>query len=89
MADEDGTARWRRGMASILSELEELYMQDKMGAVSIAIALRTGDVRHLISYDNGFRIVLIGATAIAHKAVMDGASATPDSDNWHIPAPRE
>lgn len=74
MADEDGAVRLKRGMASILDELESLYAEGKIGAVSIAIALRSGDVRHLTAYDNGFRIVLIGAAAIAQREVVENAA---------------
>ncbi len=88
MPDEDNAVRLKRGMASILGELEMLWTRDEIGAVSIAIALRSGDVRHLIAHDNGFRIVLIGATALAHREAIEGAVREPDAENWHMAGPR-
>jgi hypothetical protein len=87
MPDEDGALRFKRGMASIIDEMTALYARDEIGAVSISIVLRTGDVRHLTAYDNGFKINLIGAAAIAQREVLDNAVRDPDPGNWHMPGP--
>lgn len=88
MIGEDGATRVKRGMAAILDELETLYAADQIGAISISIVRRDGDVRHLCAHDNGFRIVLIGATAIAHREAIENAAREPDRENWHMAGPR-
>ena len=89
MIENDPEERWRHGMASILGELEQLYDRDEIGAVSISIALRDGNVRHLSSYDTGFRILLVAAAAIGLKNATDYAPLTPDPENWHEPDRRQ
>ena len=84
----EGANRLKRSMALILSELEQLFERNELGAVSIAIALRNGDVRHLTAYDNGFRIVLIGAAAIAARETVEMAVVDRDPDSWTMEAPR-
>lgn len=80
--------RWRRGMASILGELEKLYDRDEIGAVSICIALRDGNIRHLQSYGSGFRILLIAAAAVGLKEATDAPQRDADAENWHTPDTR-
>ena len=45
MADEYGAMRLRNALSSIRAELETLYSRDEIVAVSIAISLRSGNVR--------------------------------------------
>ena len=89
MADEAGAARVKRGMASILGELETLFGKDDIGAVSIAVVRRDGNVRHLTCFDDGFRIMLIGATGIAHREAIENACRDPDGTNWFLPGVRD
>lgn len=84
MTDEEAKEQWRHGMASVLGELEELYARDQIGAVSISIAYRDGNVRHLKCYDDGFRILLIAAAAIGLKEATELPMAR-DPGDWFIP----
>ena len=52
MAEEDGARRVKRGLATVFGELESLFASDQIGAVSIAIVLRSGNVRHLTCFDD-------------------------------------
>ncbi len=79
--------RLRRSMAAYLGELETLFRADDIGAVSIVVALRNGDVRHMLAHGGGFRVVMVGATAIAHREALDNARREADRDNWHMSAP--
>lgn len=89
MSEEPVQERWRRGMASCLGELEQLYTKDEIGAVSISIALRDGNVRTLKCYDAGFRVLLISAAAIALKEATEFAPVERDPDNWFVPGPAQ
>ena len=83
-----GQDRWRRGMAEIFGELNRLYDADEIGAVIISIARRDGDLRTLKAYDNGFKILLIAAAAIAAKESMEiVGDIDRDLGNWVEPAP--
>jgi hypothetical protein len=66
--------RLRRSLASIQSELEQLYAADKIGAVQVNIVLRSGDVRTFKCSDDGFRFLLLAATAIGQREALDDAN---------------
>lgn len=79
---EAAKERMRRGMAEILGELETLFSRDEIGAVQINIALRSGDIRTLKVYDDGFKLLLIAAAAIGQREAFDAATVHQDPDNW-------
>src|SRR5579871_2687559 len=76
--------RFKEGVASILDELEQLYSQDKVGAIQINIALRDGGVRTLKAYDNGFRVLLVAAAAIGQREAFEATEVTIE-ESWRAP----
>ena len=75
---------FKQGVASILDELEQLYSQDKIGAVQINIALRDGDVRTLKAYDTGFRVLLVAAASIGQREAFE-ATEVKVEEHWRSP----
>lgn len=69
--------QWRRGMAEIFAEMNQLYDADEIGAVQINIVKRDGNIRVLHAYDDGFKILLIAAAAIGQRNALDYAAPDP------------
>lgn len=73
-------AEWRRGMADIFAELNQLYDADEMGAVQINIVRRNGDIRTLRAFDQGFKLLMIAAAAIGQRESIEEARDAHDPD---------
>lgn len=85
MTDDAGKDRLKRDMASMLDVVETLYATDRIGAIQICIALRDGNVRTMLAYDDGFKILMIAAASIGQRDALDACQVQHDPASWEEP----